>query len=117
MHNDDVAEGLALVARTVADTPADVELQRLLDAGFRRRLDHRRLVADAWCAAFVQPKTPDTAASHLTQGTLERLATDPDHPDLAPVVAMVREQTHYHRFFHYHLEWPEIFPVPERRTS
>jgi hypothetical protein len=108
--NTDVADGFAMVARMVADNPADVVVQRMLDEGFRRRLDHRRLVADAWCAAFVQPKVWESA---LTQAVFERLATDPDDSALVPVIDMVRRETATFRFFHYHLEWPHIFCVPK----
>jgi hypothetical protein len=66
-----------------------------------------RLVADAWCAAFLCPKTPDDEP--LTHATLEQFAagTAPQQ-----VRGMVHALTTRHRIFHWHLEFPEIFTVP-----
>lgn len=66
-----------------------------------------RHVADAWCAAFLGPKTPDSVP--ITDGTLtaldEGIASD-------EVVAVIEEIATRHRLFHWHLEFPEIFPIP-----
>lgn len=37
-------------------------------------LDRQKLLADAWCAAFVQPKTEADLATAITNGTLLRIA-------------------------------------------
>jgi hypothetical protein len=67
-----------------------------------------RRVADAWCAAFFAPKTP--AATPITHDTLAALAggTAPES-----VVRAVEELATKHRFFHWHLEFPDIFTVPD----
>lgn len=72
----------------------------------------RRRVADAWCAAFVQRRDATAATgTGLTADALQRLER-PESADspLAHEVAGLAQ--HYH-FFHWHLEFPEIFTVPE----
>lgn len=81
-----------------------------------------RLLADAWCAAFVAPKNP--GATPITHDTLTALATEDlgfaldvsalDGPDAVatetqPLVIQLAAQ---YRFFHWHLEFPDIFRVP-----
>ncbi|QBI54370.1 Eco57I restriction-modification methylase domain-containing protein [Streptomonospora litoralis] len=79
-----------------------------------RELEHsaekqqRRRVADAWCAAFVWPKRPDAAAPVTTETVRQLEKADG---------ALGREQTEEldrlnrrYQFFHWHLEFPEVFP-------
>lgn len=69
-------------------------------------------VADAWCAAFVWLKTPE-APRAVTQAGLMALE-DPSSATVAPEttaeIARLRDQ---YSFFHWHLEFPEVFSVPE----
>jgi hypothetical protein len=79
---------------------------------------HVRLVADAWCAAFTWPMhdtdAPDVMPDYpgkwdaLTHGVFRRLQRDPDS-----IPTWMREEirrlARTHRFFHWHLEFPEIF--------
>ncbi|MGV9354543.1 Eco57I restriction-modification methylase domain-containing protein [Streptomyces misionensis] len=72
-----------------------------------------RELADAWCAAFVWEKTPQAAPPALTLEGLLSLRTDgwkklPEGTKEA--VARLRND---YRFFHWHLEFPEVFSVPE----
>lgn len=87
---------VAWAAQRYADLQADPDTVRA------------RRVADAWCAAFLGPKTAD--AEPITQRTLTALAegTAPDR-----VVSAVDEIASRHRLFHWHLEFPDIFTVPE----
>lgn len=63
--------------------------------------------ADAWCAAFVQIKKPGApAVTHAT------LTTPLAHLD-PEVVTEVDRLSARHRFFHWQLEFPEIFDVPD----
>ena len=107
---------LAEQARAVVTGPAPSLTDAHLQARRHRDLDaspelHRaRLVADAWCAAFVQPKTADAAAT-LTHATLLALQADPDAvPE--PTRRLVTDLAGRYRFFHWHLEFPHLFPVP-----
>jgi hypothetical protein len=78
-------------------------------------LTARRLAADAWCAAFVQPKTKD-AGQGITHDTLRRIVENPDTVT-SQVIATVRDLARQYRFFHWHLEFPAIFTVPEPGTT
>lgn len=72
-----------------------------------------KLVADAWCAAFMQPKTGAICSGQgITHATVRALAENPESvPDtvINQVDALARE----YRFFHWHLEFPGIFAVPD----
>lgn len=71
-----------------------------------------RLVADAWCAAFVWKKTSDrNAPPPVTEETFRRLAANPASvPE--PVRREVARLSDQYRFFHWHLAFPEVFRVP-----
>ncbi|WP_244216563.1 Eco57I restriction-modification methylase domain-containing protein [Gordonia alkanivorans] len=68
-----------------------------------------KLVADAWCAAFVQNKT-ETSGQGITYGTLRQLSESPESvPDT--VITQINSLARQYRFFHWHLEFPGIFTV------
>ncbi|WP_416519262.1 Eco57I restriction-modification methylase domain-containing protein [Streptomyces achromogenes] len=72
-----------------------------------------RELADAWCAAFVWEKTPKASPPALTLEGLLSLRADgwkrlPE--GTREEVARLREE---YRFFHWHLEFPEVFSVPD----
>ncbi|MEU1516875.1 DNA methyltransferase [Streptomyces sp. NPDC005811] len=72
-----------------------------------------RELADAWCAAFVWEKTEEARPPALTlQGLLDlRDGGWAKLPEgTRERVAGLREE---YRFFHWHLEFPEVFSVPE----
>jgi len=71
----------------------------------------QKLIADAWCAAFVQPKTEETRTTAITQAVIENLAADEPSLDQAAVELLVTDLTRQYRFFHWHVEFPHIFPV------
>ncbi|MCR6704484.1 MAG: N-6 DNA methylase [Cellulomonas sp.] len=66
-------------------------------------LARERLLADAWCAAFVQHKRPGDPA--VTTGTLDAVRDGTVPPATA---AAVHGHAVAHRFFHWHLEFPEV---------
>ncbi|KKC06290.1 restriction endonuclease [Mycobacterium nebraskense] len=72
-----------------------------------------KLVADAWCAAFVQPKTGATTSGQgITHATLRALSETPESvPDT--IVTQINALARQYRFFHWHLEFPGIFTVPD----
>lgn len=112
---------LAERARELDEARATTLSQARKRADAWRRFEHdpelaaRKLAADAWCAAFVQPKTKD-AGQGVTHDTLRRIA---ENPDTVPgrVLATVRDLARQYRFFHWHLEFPGIFTVPEPGTT
>jgi hypothetical protein len=71
----------------------------------------QKLLANAWCAAFVQPKTPAALSTAITHATIERLGADAGTLDLAAAEDMVRDLARQYRFFHWHVEFPHIFRV------
>ena len=69
-----------------------------------------KLLADAWCAAFVAEK--GIGAPTITTGTLRRIARDPaglPPKTLATIAALAAD----YRFFHWHLEFPDVFNAPD----
>ena len=69
-----------------------------------------KLAADAWCAAFVAPKTADSPA--ITDRTVRILSGEPGSVDEETIEEINRLANEY-QFFHLHLTFPNIFPVPE----
>ncbi|GLY82298.1 Eco57I restriction-modification methylase domain-containing protein [Actinoallomurus iriomotensis] len=68
-----------------------------------------KLLADAWCAAFVWVKAPDAPPAITTRNLLDiqqgRVAHEID--------AELKKLVEQYRFFHWHLEFPEVFGVSE----
>ncbi|MFG2246236.1 Eco57I restriction-modification methylase domain-containing protein [Spirillospora sp. NPDC048823] len=70
---------------------------------------------DAWCAAFVWTKREDHAPA-ITTRDLIKLSQDAD--TLAPRSrAELRKLAKQYRFFHWHLEFPTVFTVPEDENA
>ena len=122
-----------LATGSLADVHFAQQRLKALEDDPRRR--HAQLMADAWCAAFMQPKTTDTAGDVVTTRVLRRIADadperitaeeqeelfdlgDPGGPIVPPEMRdTIAEQANRYRFFHWHLEFPHIFPVPEDPT-
>ncbi|MER5582532.1 DNA methyltransferase [Streptomyces asoensis] len=70
-------------------------------------------LADAWCAAFVWKKTKTATPPALTTTSLLTLHSEDGGASLpnGTVEEVVRLREEY-RFFHWHLEFPEVFRVP-----
>lgn len=69
-------------------------------------LQQQRLVADAWCAAFVWPKTPD-GPDAVTESSLRALERGEFLSDAT--MRTIAEIAADYRFFHWHLEYPHLF--------
>jgi hypothetical protein len=67
-----------------------------------------RLRADAWTAAFVWSLSPDSPPP-VTHEVLQQIAAHPDDPTLAQTVGEVDRLADEYRFFHWNLEFPEVF--------
>ena len=66
-----------LATGSLADVHFAQQRLKALEDDPRRR--HAQLMADAWCAAFMQPKTTDTAGDVVTTRVLRRIAdADPE---------------------------------------
>ncbi|MFF1692063.1 Eco57I restriction-modification methylase domain-containing protein [Streptomyces sp. NPDC058257] len=112
--NATFASGLRRITSAPADSLADVRRKEAAYRDWATSTDYLRALhlADAWCAAFVWVKREDTppAITHKVFRALE----DPDD-DAAPKsthdeIVRLRDQ---YTFFHWHLEFPEVFMVPE----
>lgn len=97
--------GRATGTATLADVAWAAERYATLQAD--EQVVRARQVADAWCAAFLAPKT--AAHPPITRSTLEALAAGTASADVVTAVADIAAR---HRLFHWHLEFPEIFRVP-----
>ncbi len=71
-----------------------------------------RRTADAWCAAFLSPKGPNDVP--ITHEALAQLGAGTASVEVTAVVDALAAK---HRLFHWHLEFPEIFQVPEEPAS
>lgn len=68
--------------------------------------------ADAWCAAFVWPKqagAPEAPTDQVFRALRERNQSSVPDATHAEILTL-RDQYH---FFHWHLEFPDVFAVPE----
>jgi hypothetical protein len=76
-----------------------------------------KLFADAWCAAFVQPKTGATTSGQgITHATVRALSETPESvPDT--IITQVNSLARQYRFLHWHLEFPGIFTVPDNDSA
>ena len=84
---------------------ADLHIARSRYQGLEKseELLSARLLADTWCAAFVQHKIP--GAPSITHDALQRPSAD--------VTDAVQRLVTQYRFFHWYLEFPDVFRVPE----
>src|SRR5450756_987287 len=76
--------------------------------------DRRRQmeIANAWCAAFMWHKTKD-APPAITYDVFQALKRNEPTLLAAAVAAEVDRLRDEHAFFHWHLEFPDIFRVPD----
>ncbi|MFV2094644.1 Eco57I restriction-modification methylase domain-containing protein [Micromonospora sp. LOL_014] len=111
--NATLAEEAAQLTRVEPGSLADVHVQAKRAQVLEQERRHARLVADAWCAAFVQAKTPDSRGTAITQAVLERLGKGEASLELAAVEDQVERLHRQFRFFHWHIEFPHIFRVPD----
>ena len=98
------AEIERMSARSLADVHVAARRLRELDTSPEAR--RARLVADAWCAAFVLPKAP--GLPELTQADLVRLG-EAEPAGGSPLAEAIEAVAARYRFFHWHLEFPAIF--------
>lgn len=70
-----------------------------------------RLLADAWCAAFVWKKQPGGLQA-IKEGDFRRIEKCPQEIPVDIVEAIWKLSAQY-KFFHWHLAFSEVFRVPE----
>ncbi|MDC0743215.1 Eco57I restriction-modification methylase domain-containing protein [Polyangium mundeleinium] len=70
---------------------------------------HQKFVADAWCAAFVWPKQPGELTDAAPTNELWRQLRDGQGQAPALTTQTVGELAEQYRFFHWHLQFPQVF--------
>ncbi|MFE9332996.1 Eco57I restriction-modification methylase domain-containing protein [Streptomyces sp. NPDC006925] len=112
--NASFARGMRSITAAPADDLADI---RRKEAAYRNwatsdEYRHALHIADAWCAAFVwvKAKGKPPALTHKVFRGLEDPKGDAAPQSTHEEIAGLRDQ---YAFFHWHLEFPEIFRVPE----
>ncbi|WP_460243287.1 Eco57I restriction-modification methylase domain-containing protein [Streptomyces sp. BYX5S] len=112
--NDIYAEALRRIVSARAESLEDVHAQ---ERAYREYVESSAYVqdlhaADAWCAAFVWPKwagapeAPTDQVFRALRGRDQAGVPDATHTE----VLRLKQQ---YRFFHWHLEFPDVFAVPE----
>lgn len=109
-----LARGAAEVDRLTVRSLTDLHVaeRRLRELEDSPEARSARLVADAWCAAFVIEKTAGTPA--LTQASLEQIAAGNAPEEFVKEVGLLQAR---YRFFHWHLEFPQIFTAATDETA
>ncbi len=107
----------AELARITAAPADSLEQVRAQESAYRAYVESAAYVqdlhaADAWCAAFVWPKregapeAPTDQVFRALRGRDQSAVPETTHAE----IMSLRDQYH---FFHWHLEFPEVFAVPE----
>jgi hypothetical protein len=102
------------IARALPDSLEDLHIhqqRQALELAESPELRQQKLLADAWCAAFVQPKTAVARSTAITHAVLERFSSDAETLELAAAEEVIQGLTRQYRFFHWHVEFPHIFRV------
>ena len=85
------------------------EYEKLIKStGFK----NSRLLADAWCAAFVWKKQPGELQA-IKEEDFRRIENCPDEIPVEIMEAIWKISEQY-KFFHWHLAFPEAFRLPEK---
>lgn len=113
--NTTFASGMRRITHAPSDDLRDVRGQAAAYEQWEKSSDYVNALrlADAWCAAFMWLKTPE-APRAVTHGVFRSLE-DPNASSASKAThdEIVRLREQYH-FFHWYLEFPEVFSVPER---
>ncbi|WP_207346343.1 DNA methyltransferase [Arthrobacter sp. E3] len=75
-------------------------------------MEQKRLHADAWCAAFVWP-LKENEPEPPTSSIVRQLGESGGAAGYTGTVERVRSLALDYRFFHWHLEFPEVFGNPD----
>lgn len=95
---DSTAEQVSAKSARLNDLLRSIEAERAL------------LAADAWCAAFVAPKTAQEPS--ITTAVVHQLL-DGNSEVPADVIPMIRRSADEYGFLHPHLAFPDIFEIPD----
>lgn len=109
-----LAVGLTRIARLPDGSLSEVHRQAAAYQAWEESAENqaKRLVADAWCAAFVWIKREDAAPAIVNRvfTALKEQGRSALPPPTATEVERLRDE---YGFFHWHLEFPGIFHVED----
>jgi hypothetical protein len=115
--NETLAKALAKIGRLPGGAPGEDSRQA---AGYQEWRDSaafnaKRLVADAWCAAFAWAKTKGAPPAIVNRGLLDlrERAAQGVLPETLAEIGRLRAE---YGFFHWDLEFPDVFRVAEGET-
>lgn len=95
-----------------------VHRRRLQEIEASQAYRNAKLAADAWCAAFAWPLHPDAAPAPTSSVVQALQAGDGfaafNEADANAMRAELARLSAEYRFFHWHLEFPHIFPTEPR---
>lgn len=111
LSNSDLAVRTRDVVHALPAGLADVAVARRRLRGVDAERAALRRVADAWCAAFVQYRAPETVLTAITRSTLDWIADGPTTLPQQETDERVTHLTRSFRFFHWHAEFPHVFGV------
>jgi hypothetical protein len=106
VRNAASAKEMTSIVSVVPTSLEDVHIQaaRARELLFSPEREQAKLLADAWCAAFVQEKTEDNRQFAVTDAVLRAIDNAPPE-----TLNQVRTLARDYRFFHWHVEFPHIF--------
>jgi hypothetical protein len=115
VSNTKLADELVKIIDAPADDLAQVHAK---EAAFRawsssEHVTRARALADTWCAAFFWPKHKDAPLAPTDAVFKELKRGDVDTLTDSVVAGHAGELRERYRFFHWYLEFPEVFRVPE----
>jgi len=111
--SDDLQHTIAAQYAAIDELPDDdmadliVKEQRWLDLQHSDEQARTRLAADAWCAAFVAPRT--VGAPEITTAFVRHAADRPPSALVTEKVEAVVRLREQYRFFQFHLAFPHVF--------
>ncbi|MGW5211175.1 Eco57I restriction-modification methylase domain-containing protein [Streptomyces sp. NPDC004051] len=113
VSNAAFAASLRNITAVSADTLRDVRLQSSRFRDLEQSADYLQAlhISDAWCAAFVWPKVQG-APTPITEGVFRDLQSAGAGIPVSTNEEIIRLAQQY-RFFHWHLEFPEVFSVTD----
>ncbi|WP_167152779.1 DNA methyltransferase [Streptomyces sp. MBT27] len=114
VSNTAFAHGLRQITTAPSGTLAEVRRQEAAYKDWSTSSTYLRALhlADAWCAAFTWVKSED-APPPITYDVFRELEDPEDGVSRSTHDEIIRQREQY-RFFHWYLEFPEVFGVPEK---
>jgi N-6 DNA Methylase len=109
-----LAKRVGEIAQTLPDSLEDLHIhqqRQAMELAASAELRLQKLLADAWCAAFVQQKITLTRSTAITHAVLERFGNESGTLESAASEDLVANLARQYRFFHWHVEFPHIFRV------